>query len=299
MNYSSIETFLTIAETRSLTKTAEKLYLSQSTISYRLKSLEQEIGVQLIQREQGKGFITLTVKGEEFINIAQMWKSLLKNTDEWKIQNPSNKLNIGCVDSLNTCAFAGLYKKILRSNSSLILNVGTHWTVTIHKFIENYETDVGFVLWEVPSKNIVSTPLFSERFVLISSIDSDFQDKVHPKDLDTKHEICMNSIPIFKTWHDYWWDSNKKENSTVDTISLLRVFFDVTDFWSVVPISVAKILGREKPIKISELIDGPPERTCYKITNKYPLPRNSKSLEIFDEYLKDYIKSDLFTSLIN
>ncbi len=299
MNYSNIETFLKLAETRNFTKTAEELFLAQSTISYRIKSLEQELGINLIQREQGKGYITLTVKGEEFINIAHKWKSILKDTNDWKTQNSLYKLKIASVDSLNTCVFSEFYKKVLRSDSPLILNVGTHWTVTIHNFIENYETDLGFVSWEVPSKNIISKPLFSERFILISSIDSNLANSVHPKDLDPKSEICLNRGPSFQAWHDYWWDSSKKENSTVDTISLLRAFLDVPDFWSVVPISVAKTLMREKPIKISEIEDAPPDRVCFKITNRNPLPRNLKSLEILDEHIKNYINSDFFKSLIS
>ncbi|HBD63081.1 MAG TPA: LysR family transcriptional regulator, partial [Clostridiales bacterium] len=108
MDYSNIKTFMAIAETRSLSKAAEMLFLSQSTVSYRLKALEQEIGTELIQREQGKGFVTLTTKGEEFMDIAERWLSLHRDTDVWKTQRTLYELNIGGVDSLNTCIFQEL-----------------------------------------------------------------------------------------------------------------------------------------------------------------------------------------------
>ncbi|MEL7649147.1 MAG: LysR family transcriptional regulator [Sedimentibacter sp.] len=298
MNYSEIETFLAIAENRSLTKAAEKLYLSQSTVSYRLKSLEQELGNQLIIREQGKSVVTLSPKGEEFISIAHMWMALLKDTNSWKSQKTFNKLKIGSVDSLNTCIFSEFYKRLLRSSTPMILNVGTHWTVTIHKFIENYETDVGFVLWQIPSNNIISKPLFSERMVLISSISSNFPDKVHPKELNPQNEIYLYCGPSFQSWHDYWWDNTKREYSSVDTIALLSDFFDLAEFWSIVPISIARNLIKKKPIKISEILDAPPDRICFQITNKYPLPSKTKPLEIFDEHLKSFLKSDHFMAII-
>ncbi len=297
MDYSTIETFLVIAKTGSLTKAAEILYVSQSTVSYRLKSLEQKLGNELIKREQGKGSITLTDKGEEFITVAQMWKSLLNETEVWKTQSSAHKLKIGCTDSLNTCIFSKLYRKLYSSDPPIVLNIGSHWTVTIHEMIKSYEVDVGFVGWQIPSKYISSRPLFSERMVLISSVDSDFPASIHPSDLDPQNEIFLYAGPYYQSWHDYWWN-NKRENSTVDTISLLDTFIDFFDFWSIVPVSTAKTLKLRKSVKISEIIDAPPERVCYQITNRNPLPTSKRSLEVFNEYLEAYMKSDVFNSLI-
>ena len=44
MDLSEIETFLTIVNTKSITKTADILFLSQPTVSHRLKALEKELG---------------------------------------------------------------------------------------------------------------------------------------------------------------------------------------------------------------------------------------------------------------
>ena len=42
MNLAEIETFLMAVETKNITKTAENLFLSQPTVSHRLKALEEE-----------------------------------------------------------------------------------------------------------------------------------------------------------------------------------------------------------------------------------------------------------------
>ena len=43
MKQDDIETFLTLNKTGSLTKAAETLYVSQPTVSHRLKDLEEEL----------------------------------------------------------------------------------------------------------------------------------------------------------------------------------------------------------------------------------------------------------------
>ncbi len=296
MDYTNIETFLAITETRSLSKAAEILFLSQSTVSYRLKTLEQEIGTELIQREQGKGFITLTAKGEEFTDIAKRWISLYKDTEVWKTQKTLYELNIGGVDSLNTYIFYELYRKILKSNTHMVVNVGSHWTVTIYKMIENHEIDTGFVLWELPYKNIICKSLFSERMVVISSSCSCFPKMIHTTDLDPDKEIFMYHGPTFQSWHDALWENRPRKFSTVDTASLLSSFIDVPDFWSIVPISVARKL-RNSAIIISEIADPPPERVCYQITNKNPIPNRMKALESFNNSLDDFLKSEFLISI--
>lgn len=54
--------FLTLAETGNLTRTAEKLYLAQPTLSKRLQNMEAELGAQLFLRS--KHGVTLTPAGE-------------------------------------------------------------------------------------------------------------------------------------------------------------------------------------------------------------------------------------------
>ena len=84
MNLSEIETFLTIVNTRSITRTADLLFLSQPTVSHRLTSLENELGFSLVIRNKGHKQVELTAKGTEFIAIAERWMSLWKETMELK-----------------------------------------------------------------------------------------------------------------------------------------------------------------------------------------------------------------------
>lgn len=68
MNIQDYELITTIAKTKNLTIAAEKLYITQPTLSYRLKNLEEELNCILVYRTP-KGVI-LTSKGEAVAKYA-------------------------------------------------------------------------------------------------------------------------------------------------------------------------------------------------------------------------------------
>ena len=67
---------VTIAETKSINKAAEKLYVGQSALSRAVKELETSLGAAVFERS-AKG-MTLTPSGEEFIRRA---RSILEQVD--------------------------------------------------------------------------------------------------------------------------------------------------------------------------------------------------------------------------
>src|SRR5699024_11461173 len=56
--------FISVVECNSFTEAAEQCYISQSAISQQIRSLEKELGVELIHRENRR--FTLTPAGEYF-----------------------------------------------------------------------------------------------------------------------------------------------------------------------------------------------------------------------------------------
>lgn len=76
MNLLHMKYAVTIAETKSINKAAEKLYVGQSALSRAVKELETSLGVAVFERS-AKG-MTLTPSGEEFIRRA---RSILEQVD--------------------------------------------------------------------------------------------------------------------------------------------------------------------------------------------------------------------------
>lgn len=76
MNNSDIQTFLTLVNTKNITRTAQTLFISQPTVSRRLKQLETELGYTLMIRDKGGKQITLTPAGEAFVPLAEQLTNL-------------------------------------------------------------------------------------------------------------------------------------------------------------------------------------------------------------------------------
>ena len=73
-----IETFLIIAKVNNISKASKMLYVSQATVSYRLKLLEKKLGTPLIQRSKGTRQTLLTTNGRRFLPLAQSWLDMEK-----------------------------------------------------------------------------------------------------------------------------------------------------------------------------------------------------------------------------
>ncbi len=92
--------FLAVAREENITRAAERLYISQPTLSRQLKELEEELGKKLFIRGSSK--ITLTEEGRLLRRRASEILDLVdKTTDEFKALDEINggDIRIGCAES--------------------------------------------------------------------------------------------------------------------------------------------------------------------------------------------------------
>jgi DNA-binding transcriptional LysR family regulator len=74
MDINALKTFLEVAKTRHFGNAAETLFVSQSTVSARIKTLEDQLGVELFVRERGN--IRLSPSGDALITHAKSMMTL-------------------------------------------------------------------------------------------------------------------------------------------------------------------------------------------------------------------------------
>jgi DNA-binding transcriptional LysR family regulator len=67
VNFQTIDYFIAVADERSFTKAAERLHVSQQTVSANIASAERELGVRLLERSVP---LRLTYAGEQFLSYA-------------------------------------------------------------------------------------------------------------------------------------------------------------------------------------------------------------------------------------
>ncbi|KKO46849.1 LysR family transcriptional regulator [Arsukibacterium ikkense] len=80
MDTELLKTFLEVQRTRHFGKAAENLYLTQSAVSFRIRQLEQQLGVNLFSRYRNN--IQLTAAGERLLPHAQAMLTALQRAKQ-------------------------------------------------------------------------------------------------------------------------------------------------------------------------------------------------------------------------
>lgn len=292
MNQADIETFLMLVKTRNITKTAESLYVSQPTVSHRLKLLEEELGVPLLIRKKGYKKIELTPKGEEFIVIAQRWLSLMKETMLLKSAGEEMHLSVASTDTLNSCIFKDLYRSILHdTNLNLKLNISTHYSYEIYELLEKHTVDVGFVYHHLHYKNIISEPVLREKMYIVQEWDSAIRkDQINIEELDPENEVAFVWETNYQIWHEQMISKGKRNSLEVDIYSLFSEFLRDKGRWAIAPVTVVNRLQSEQKVFVSEIANKkkPPERITYIIRHKDMNEAKINTLKIFEERINQY-----------
>ena len=103
-DYNLYKIFLYLFEEKSISKTANRLYVSQPAISYSLKELESQLGYTLFYRNS-KG-IEPTLEAKELYGYISTAFNILNDAEE-HIKN-LNSLNIGCI-RIGTPSHIGIF----------------------------------------------------------------------------------------------------------------------------------------------------------------------------------------------
>lgn len=284
-----METFAELSKTLNLTKTAENLYLTQSAVSYRLKALEEDLGVILIEREKGFKKIKLTSKGEAFKNIAMEFESINKSLLDFKTSVFVKEISIALVDSINNYFLKDVYKYFFK-DESIKLILKTEHTNEIYNQISNRTVDIGFVPRDIKKQNVVTEEIVNEEMIMATR-SSKFNGVNHidANDLDVKKLIFLYWGDSYINWHIENFGDIESFRIQVDS-SLLSFELMDKESWMVIPVSVAENLKQKFPdINLVPFDKNPPQRTIYMISHTNPLYSNEGTVKEFKESIHSHI----------
>lgn len=142
MEIRNLRTFQQVAERNSFTAAAAALGYSQSTVSFQIKQLEEELGCLLFERINHT--LTLTEQGRSTLDYAQ---SVLHLTEEFKqsmdrSKDPSGFLHIVAPDSLCEEMVARNYNHFYSRYPGISLKFSTADTVDMFRMLDRNEADV-------------------------------------------------------------------------------------------------------------------------------------------------------------
>lgn len=263
-----IEAFLAVVESGSISKAAALLHISQSSVSYRLKTLEAELGYKLLERNQGVRGIILTNKGHRYLSVAEKLMVLKRETES--IQKVVDKMEVrfGVADSISLFVLPKVYKRIFESFHQVKPYIMTQHTLETYESVKSRTIDMGFVKSEFSMPNVIVKKILEEEMVLVRYGEpSKYLEGIDPSMLNSKNEIYMDWGYAYQIWHDCWWRPNTYL-VRVDAAHLVFELLDSEDKWAVVPRSIFDALASTGPFTAQRISDKPPKRSCYLIYNK-------------------------------
>lgn len=166
MNFSQLQCFVTLAQTGSFTEAAYAVNITQSAVSHGLSSLERELGVSLLERNN-KGVVALTSIGQKLLPHV---RALLAEAET--IQQEARaarglikgKLRLGSAHPVASSLLAGVLAHFQQQfpDIEVVLFEGTFQEV--QEWINTSVIDVGFVLH--PARGVASTLFITDEMQL-------------------------------------------------------------------------------------------------------------------------------------
>lgn len=294
MNFDEIETFLSVVQHANIAHAANELFIGQGTASSRIQHLEQELGIPLFFRQKGIKNVTLTPEGEHFLSIAQQLISLMQQAEQIKNIMVFRELRIAAVDTMNQFHFTEVYKTFIEQNKNIRLYLQTEHSTEIHQLIENQQIDMGFVFSLHKSPNVIASPLYTEKSVILYHQKSKFGQINHPEDLRPEHEIYLTFGNDYDIWHKQRFPDSEMRKVSIGTFSMLPFFIDMPDTWAILPQSMAEAMIKRNPELCYEIItdNPPPARTAYILQYKYSKPWVQELGKLFLDEILAMIRSN-------
>ena len=135
--------FLEICRCKSISKAAEKLFISQSSLSTKIRILERKLGYSLFIRGKGSRSVMLTDKGEKFLGLAVKYQEILEKMLALGRDGGSEKLRISSMNSLGTHLLTPVYERFM---AEIRIYTGDKDADQAHLGVEEGITDLAFTV---------------------------------------------------------------------------------------------------------------------------------------------------------
>lgn len=145
--------FIEVAKQLSFTKAAKVLHVSQPSISKMVRSLEDELGVTLIDRSARR--IKLTDAGqtlyERGLKIVDSLKNVAADLDDLT-KGQKGSIRIGIPPMVETSFFAIAIGEFKKKYPNIIIDLVEVGSKVVEAMVENGEIDIGVVMLPLKSK---------------------------------------------------------------------------------------------------------------------------------------------------
>ena len=292
MDYKDAKIYLELCNFRSITKTAQKVGLTQSAVTQRLQKLEREFGMQLVVRERGQKFVEPTNYGARLLPIIQQWVDLYESANSLKDETAKVPIKLACTDSIGSYLLPQFFFQYAQRHKEVSLSIHTSHSWEIFDALEEGSIDIGLTNRECSlfHEQLQITPVYREPYVLLTSPKNHNEysgGPVQPKMLDVDRELFFDITPSFTQWRKSWWE-DKRPFLQMSFAQILPPMLIDTPYWAILPLSIARFFAAQYSLEYHRLSDEPERRICSIVTHSRYRTYKSEQKEGFVRALTDF-----------
>ena len=252
MDYELLKTFICLANFKNFTKTAEQLHVVQSTITSRIKHLEDNVGKPLFIRTNKN--VVLTTAGENFLPYAK-------------------QLDMVC--------------KYMQINKHISVKITIEHSETLLQMLHDNELDIAFTYFNTKSPKFICEPFYSDKIILVTSP----QNAINASgitDNQLKTLPLLSSAILtdqFQEWFHSIFPKNYAYPLDINISSGIITFLkEGIGFSFMLEHTVKKYLKEDSLVQVNLLESTPPNMDSYILVNKQRI--NSPAVSQWINYFK-------------
>ena len=250
-----LEFLLVLARERNFGKAAEQCGVSQPTLSAGIKSLEDTLGVMLVQRSSR--FLGLTPEGERVLEWARRIVG-----DSRAMRQEVTALRHGLVGHLKIAAIptalamvSALTTPYRARHPNVRFTILSRTSVEVLSMLENLEVDAGLsYIDNEPLRKMRAVPIYSEHYRLLTSADSPLGDRAQVTWAEVgRIPLCLLTPDMQnrRIIDRLLRAAGSEPEPTLESDSMIVLFSHVrTGRWaSVMPEKIADVLGLTEQLR--------------------------------------------------
>jgi DNA-binding transcriptional LysR family regulator len=256
-----LEFFIALARAQHFGRAAEELGITQPTLSAAIKALEDQLGVMLVKR--GSRFQGLTAEGEQVLVWARRITGdarTMKEEMRAARHGLSGRIRIAAIPTA-LAMIPRLTTPFREHHPGVTFSVLSRTSIEVLSLLGNFDIDVGITyLDNEPLGRVVSVPLYSERYQLITAAGTEFADRrsvTWAEVADLPLCLLTPDMQNRRIIDQHLAEAGSVARPTLESNSMIVLFSHIrTGKWSsIMPLNLAETFGFAEPIRAIPIIE--------------------------------------------
>ena len=264
MDIRQLQYLAALAREKHFTRAAQACHVTQPTLSGRIRQLEQELGVPIVER--GQRFVGLTPEGERVLKWAHLvldnWQSLQQELGAIRSRSAHlvGKLALGVIPSALPMV-ATLTNAMQRSHPQVEFTVLSHSSEEIIRGLHDFSIEAGITyLDNEPVEGLMKVPLYREHYCLFLPESHGLAAKSTVTWLEASQEpLCLltTNMQNRRIIDRAFAAADAHPSPRLETNSIMNLLSSVRTMGlaSIMPGYFIDVLGRQEGVKAIPLVE--------------------------------------------